>query len=261
MYATDYLERLVLNTLRGQAAAAPSTLYLALYLSNPGETGDGGVEMNYSGYQRQVVTFSAPEPLSGGTGIRNEQEIVFPRTSANMGTVTHLGVLDSITGGNMLLYGEVAQGLIMEANEEPVVMSGGAQWWIVNDMCEIFRKRVLNLMRGQTIPGFTPYMALYNGHPEDGGAELGGVDTGYARTAVTFAAPEDVGTGQTRISNAEKVAMPVADKAWGTWVYTVICDAAQQGQPVYAHARPSPKEVRERMRVFVDPGIMGLNIN
>ena len=42
MYATNYFENLMLNVARQQNITAPSTMYLALYQSNPSDTGTGG---------------------------------------------------------------------------------------------------------------------------------------------------------------------------------------------------------------------------
>ena len=50
MYACDYLENGVLNTLRGITFPAPAKVYLALYISDPGESGASGVEAAYTGY-------------------------------------------------------------------------------------------------------------------------------------------------------------------------------------------------------------------
>ena len=45
MYATDYFETLILNLARGVSATAPQTMYLALYLNDPSDTG-GGTEVS-----------------------------------------------------------------------------------------------------------------------------------------------------------------------------------------------------------------------
>lgn len=103
MYATNYLETMVLNTLRGQTATAPMGLYLALFLNSPGESGTDGAEVNYAGYVRQTVVFSAPSPMNSGIGVTNVADITFPVTPIALGTITHIGVMDSLTGGNMLL--------------------------------------------------------------------------------------------------------------------------------------------------------------
>ena len=66
MYATNYFENLMLNVTRQQNISAPATMYLALYQSNPSDTGTGGTEVSYSGYARQAITFSAPAVSGSG---------------------------------------------------------------------------------------------------------------------------------------------------------------------------------------------------
>ena len=57
MYASNYFENQVLNLMRNQPASGYSQLYLALFLSNPGDTGTEGTEISYSAYARQPISF------------------------------------------------------------------------------------------------------------------------------------------------------------------------------------------------------------
>ncbi len=50
MYACDYLETGFLNVLRGVTFAAPTKVYLALFLNDPGDSGTAGTEISYAGY-------------------------------------------------------------------------------------------------------------------------------------------------------------------------------------------------------------------
>lgn len=258
MYATNYFETLILGSFRQQSTSAPATLYLALYFNDPGETGQAGTEVSYSGYARRPVTFSAPADMNGGTGVQNAADITFATTPVGIGTVTHVGVLDSLTGGNMLLYGEFSEPIAIEANEAPVVVAGEAQWWITGNMTKVFRARVLNFLRGQALSGFASYIALYNGDPESGGAEL--VGDNYARAAVTFSAPEEQTGGQMRMVNSATAQTNRSSTNWGTWAYTVVMDAANAGQPTYAISR-TPKEIRKGMRVVYQAGTLTLTVN
>ena len=71
MYACDYLENGFLNVLRGTTFAAPTKVYLALFLNDPGETGAQGTEISYAGYARMEIVFSEPAATNGGIGIQN----------------------------------------------------------------------------------------------------------------------------------------------------------------------------------------------
>ena len=77
MYACDYLETGFLNVLRGVTFAAPTKVYLALFLNDPGDSGTAGTEISYAGYARMEIAFSEPAVSNGGIGIQNLSDITF----------------------------------------------------------------------------------------------------------------------------------------------------------------------------------------
>ena len=86
--------------LTNSAATRPTAWYVALFTSNPAEDASG-TEVSTSGtaYARQSVTFS----VSGNTAT-NTAAIEFPTATASYGTVTHVGVFDASSGGNLIAY-------------------------------------------------------------------------------------------------------------------------------------------------------------
>ena len=84
----------------GDAVTRPSSFYVALFTSNPAEDASG-TEVSTTGtaYARQSVTFS----VSGNTAT-NTAAIEFPTATASYGTVTHVGVYDASTAGNLIAY-------------------------------------------------------------------------------------------------------------------------------------------------------------
>jgi hypothetical protein len=78
----------------------PTAWYLALFTSNPAEDASGS-EVGTSGtaYARQSVTFTV-----SGNEATNSAAIEFPTATASYGTVTHVGVFDASTGGNLIAY-------------------------------------------------------------------------------------------------------------------------------------------------------------
>jgi hypothetical protein len=97
---SNYLEdKIIDHMLRNQAFTPPSTLYLALYTDDPTDA-DTGTEVSGGSYARQAVTLSA---ASGGAS-SNSADITFPQATANWGTITHVGIRDAATGGNLLMH-------------------------------------------------------------------------------------------------------------------------------------------------------------
>ena len=78
----------------------PTAWYVALFTSNPDEDASG-TEVSTTGtaYARQSVTFS----VSGNTAT-NTAAIEFPTATASYGTVTHVGVFDAASAGNLIAY-------------------------------------------------------------------------------------------------------------------------------------------------------------
>ena len=105
---TTYAANAVLNMyLRGVNYTAPTAPYIALYTSDPGETGTGA-EVSGGSYARQQLTFSSPAS-AGATGSKTETsaDAVFPAATAAWGLITHAGICDAQTGGNILYYAEL----------------------------------------------------------------------------------------------------------------------------------------------------------
>jgi len=99
---SDYLENALLNvTLRGVAFTAVSTPYVALFTSDPTDAGSG-TQVSGGSYARTAVTFSAPSGTSGT--ITNSADVTFPTCTASWGTITHIGIYDALTAGNLLYY-------------------------------------------------------------------------------------------------------------------------------------------------------------
>jgi hypothetical protein len=99
MSFTNFLETEILDhVFAGSAYSAPSTLYVALYTAAPGETG-GGTELSGGAYARQTVAFT-----TAGNTTSNNAALEWATATNNWGTVTHVGVFDAATSGNLMAY-------------------------------------------------------------------------------------------------------------------------------------------------------------
>lgn len=97
---SNYLENALVNaTLRNTSFTSPTTVYVGLYTSNPGE-GNTGTEVSGGSYARQSASFAAP--TDGVT--TNNATLTFPTATGTWGTITHIGILDALTSGNLLYY-------------------------------------------------------------------------------------------------------------------------------------------------------------
>jgi hypothetical protein len=120
MSMSDYLENALLNAvLRNTPYTSPSQVYVALFTSDPTDAGTG-TEVSGGGYARQAVTFNAP---SNGQ-VTNAADILFPVATASWGTVTHVGIYDAQTGGNLLFSGALTTNKTISANDQLKIAAG-----------------------------------------------------------------------------------------------------------------------------------------
>ena len=99
---SDYAENLILNWLMKNTGSAPSATYLALFTAAPNDAG-GGTEVSGNGYARQAVTWDTASGTGGTTS--NSTAETFTASGGDFGTVTHIGIFDAATSGNLLWHG------------------------------------------------------------------------------------------------------------------------------------------------------------
>lgn len=98
---SNYLIPKIIDHALGTAAyTSAATVYLALYTSNP-TAADSGSEATLGSYARQATAFDAPS--SGVT--QNTDEESFGTASSGPNTITHWGIRDAATTGNLLVFG------------------------------------------------------------------------------------------------------------------------------------------------------------
>jgi hypothetical protein len=110
---SNYLENALINeTLRGINYTAPTTVYLALYTSDPTDA-DTGTEVSGGSYARQSITMGSP---SNGVSL-NTAAIEFPQATASWGTVAYIGIRDALTTGNLLYHSPLDTSKAIDAGD------------------------------------------------------------------------------------------------------------------------------------------------
>jgi hypothetical protein len=113
--ASDYLEnKLVDHLFRSATFAKPIGNWVALFTAAPSDAG-GGTEVAGGSYARVNLapldtnwmgTHGTTSGASSGTGglTSNAVAITFAAPSANWGVVTHFGIFDAASAGNLLIW-------------------------------------------------------------------------------------------------------------------------------------------------------------
>ena len=99
---SNYLENALINaTLRNTTYTSPTTVYAGLFTSDPTDAGSG-TEVSGGSYARKAITFAAP---SNGVTTNSAAACEFDQATGSWGTITHFGIFDALTSGNLLYHG------------------------------------------------------------------------------------------------------------------------------------------------------------
>jgi hypothetical protein len=122
MSKTDYAENKTLDWCVGRPVST-ITAYLALYTAAPTDAG-GGTEVVGAGYARRATTTSEWTAASGGS-LSNAAVLDFPAATSNYpAPVTHWGLLDAATGGNLIRWGALTTPKTINNTETPRFPAG-----------------------------------------------------------------------------------------------------------------------------------------
>lgn len=265
---TNYAENKLADMLRGQGLTLPTSWYWAPLSAADDAT---RTEVTGSGIARFAMTRSLTNmsgtqgagttlPSSGTSHVTsNNVEIDCGTAAGAVGTVTHLGLYDAITGGNCWVYTPLTVPIVT-ANGVDIVfdvnsiafslgLSGGMTDYLANKMIDLF-------FRGQAYSWpSTVYLKAMTAAPTNagGGTEVGG-GVGYARVAIASSLAAWSGTqgpGTTsastgtsgRISNNAQLVFPDPTGAWGAIGWGGIDDASSGGNPLFWGELASPKTI------------------
>lgn len=115
---SSYLRDKIIKHVLGEASyTMPTNVYLALYTNNP-TIADTGTEVVGGSYARQQLSFAN---ASGGSKVSNTSETF---TSMPATTVTHWGIRDASSGGNLLYFGAFDLPIELNATDNLPIASG-----------------------------------------------------------------------------------------------------------------------------------------
>jgi hypothetical protein len=117
--ASNYTETLALTyLLTSNSATRPTAWYIGLFTSDPTDAGSG-TEVSGTNYARQSVAFSVTNDTAS-----NSATVTFPAAGSNWGTVSHVGVYDAATSGNLLFHGAVTTSKAIDTGDTFQITSG-----------------------------------------------------------------------------------------------------------------------------------------
>jgi len=261
MVATHFYEALGLNTFNGITAVGIPNIFVALYATDPGDTGQGGIELQYPEYSRQPLVLTPPFAEGGGIAVRNVGDILWSESTADVGQARFIGILDSgvVGSGNMLLRGELTIPLDIRAGRQPSIAQGDIMFIHSGATTVEFKTRFLNICRGLNMLGISPHMALFDGDPEAGGSELSGPT--YSRPNIIFNTPSIQPAGFTEIANTNEVQFPRPTTTWGNKAWAAIMDSQVGGQAIVKVQFAVPEIIAPNHVPIHNPGNIRISLN
>jgi hypothetical protein len=117
---STYLANKILDhVLKNTSYTSPSKVYLGLYTSNP-DNDNSGSEVSGNNYARIETAFDS----ASGKTTDNAAVLTSNIASGSWGTITHFGILDASTSGNLLFYGAFTASKTITNGEAAYVAAG-----------------------------------------------------------------------------------------------------------------------------------------
>lgn len=112
-------------------AYAPDAIYVGLFTAAPSDSG-GGTEVSGGSYARVQVTqddasWAAPSGTPSSTS--NSAAVTFPAPTANWGTISHFGIFDASSGGNLIAWAALAASKTINNGDSSPSYAAGALVW------------------------------------------------------------------------------------------------------------------------------------
>jgi hypothetical protein len=123
---TNFAEKKLLDHALGTASwTMPTQCYVGLSTTTPVEGGTNFTEPAGGWYARQSADFDAATQADP-TYTANTSAVAFGNPTEN-GTVTHFGIFDAVTGGNLLFFGALGASVTYQAAvDETLTFAAGA---------------------------------------------------------------------------------------------------------------------------------------
>tara|TARA_A200000113_G_scaffold60669_1_gene51978 strand:- start:2807 stop:3190 length:384 start_codon:yes stop_codon:yes gene_type:complete len=120
MSASNYLELKLLDHVLGSTSySQPSAIYVALSTGSFNDDASG-TELSGNGYTRKAITFGT---ASSGS-IASNSAVEFDTATGSWGSVSHFGLFDASSGGNLLYHGAFSASKTIETGDILKIASG-----------------------------------------------------------------------------------------------------------------------------------------
>lgn len=122
-FSTHLAQALINHVFRNQDYAGPNGIYLALFVADPTDNNVTANEVTGSWYARQSVS-SWTAPTGTAVATANSNQVVFNAVSGSAVTVTHWGLYDAVSTGNLMASGAFTTSKVLNVDDVLAVNAG-----------------------------------------------------------------------------------------------------------------------------------------
>jgi hypothetical protein len=229
---SDYLELELLDHIFNASYTPVAAIYIGLGTggSDTGLTG----EPSGNNYNRKAITFGA----ATARGITQNALVTFDQASGSWGTLTHYGIFDQSTAGNMLAWGQLSASKSVVSGNTPSIASSEVVISINAGECsDYLANKLLDFaFRNQAFTKPSTYLCLATGNLTD--AMLGNNcnecanGNNYARKQVNInggSSPTWTIANASGLDNTQAITMNTPTGNWGLVTACFIADSAVVG--------------------------------
>jgi hypothetical protein len=117
---SNYLENKILDhVLRNVSYTSPTTVYVGLYTTDPADD-NSGTEVTGGSYARQILSVTT---ATAGI-VTSSADVTFPQATAQWGTISHIGLLDAVSSGNLLMHTPLTTSRTVEVGDVLKISTG-----------------------------------------------------------------------------------------------------------------------------------------
>ena len=210
-----------------------STIYLGLHTASP--TDAGGNETVYTNYVRQAIAFSA----ASSRNITQNGQVDFPQCGVTGATITHYGLYDAETSGNLLAWGALSSSKAVSEGNTPSVADAEVDvYFSAGTISDYLADTLLDFaFRNQAFSKPSKYIFLATVALTDAstGSTITEPGNAYARHQVTAWTC----TNNAAENTSEETFSPNPSGTWGAITAVGLADASSAGNILFYDNSPT----------------------
>lgn len=260
---SNYAENKILDhILKNTAYSRPAHLYLALCKTSPGETGTGSTLDEPSGGSYARILCDDWDAATSRAAA-NSTALAFAQATAAWGTITHFGICDHLSAGNLIAYGTISPVKVIDNGDNTSVAKGDLDVSVnAGGMSTYLANKILDHLLKNT-----PYSQPSSLFVLISGGTIGDSTTG---TSVT----EPTGSNYARknyedftiasggaVANTDTILFTTVTTGWSTVLAFAVADLATLGNILFYGTLTTSKVIGDSDIVQFSTGALDITLD